>query len=288
MLNHTSGWGHYWDHPYYQKHLNEFETHADFLEFIKTIPLQFNPGRQYQYSNVGYLLLGAIIEKVSGQSYEAFIKSKVFSPIGMKTATIAKTNDNHYAIPYTLSKQQISHTQRGWADGGAYSCLNDLGLLLKEVFIAQRYCSENMIKELLDGFREEEDELFEITGGFPGSSTALMYHEPSGYALLVLSNLDPPMAEEVAKSIINLILEKELENEIIKVQGSTFNHENGEAIAYTNIGILNKGIGTASKADGKFLLEIPAKHVNDTLVFSALGYQRVFCPNIRIGQGTID
>ena len=58
------------------------------IEYMKGQPLDFDPGSAYAYSNFGYLLLGRIIEKISGKPYEAFVKSTVLEPIGIRTMTV--------------------------------------------------------------------------------------------------------------------------------------------------------------------------------------------------------
>lgn len=63
----------------------DFETltKKDFLQNSLNTPLEFNPGERYQYSNIGYSMLAAIIEEVSGLSYEAYVNKKLFKPVGM-------------------------------------------------------------------------------------------------------------------------------------------------------------------------------------------------------------
>jgi N-acyl-D-amino-acid deacylase len=56
------------------------------------IPLDFNPGERYAYSNFGYCLLGRIIEKTTGKNYETYVKEYVFAPLGIRTARIGKTH----------------------------------------------------------------------------------------------------------------------------------------------------------------------------------------------------
>ncbi len=73
----------------------------DIIHYMTHQPLQSEPGERYAYSNFGYCILGRVIEKVSGQAYEAFVQKQVFEPIGVKhtqlghTLTAAK-NETHY------------------------------------------------------------------------------------------------------------------------------------------------------------------------------------------------
>ncbi len=80
-------------------------TPIDFIEFFKREHLDFVPGTEYSYSNSGYFLLGYIIEKVSGVSYQEYIQENIFSPAGMT---------NSY---YGDSKRIINNRAKGYAMG---------------------------------------------------------------------------------------------------------------------------------------------------------------------------
>ncbi len=58
-------------------------SHADIVKYVTAKPLDFEPGSKMSYSNYGYMLLGRVIEKVSGQSYESYVKSKLLAPLGI-------------------------------------------------------------------------------------------------------------------------------------------------------------------------------------------------------------
>jgi CubicO group peptidase (beta-lactamase class C family) len=85
LLNHTSGIPSYTDDP---KFFGDYSrNHYAVDEFVKKFcsgDLQFEPGAKFHYDNSGYFLLGAILEHVSGKTYEALLKEKIFDPLGMK------------------------------------------------------------------------------------------------------------------------------------------------------------------------------------------------------------
>jgi len=83
LLNHTSGIVSFTGKPGYLEHMAEDMTAAAIIDGFKNDPLDFEPGTRYKYNNSGYLLLGAIIEKVSGQSYADFLAQRIFKPLGM-------------------------------------------------------------------------------------------------------------------------------------------------------------------------------------------------------------
>lgn len=107
LLTHTSGIKNYTDMPEQAKISKEDRPLADQIAFFKDQPMEFKPGERWSYSNSGYLLLGAVIEKVSGQSYEAFLQRHIFDRLGMA--------DTHYDM---LAK--IIHGRAaGYSNGAA-------------------------------------------------------------------------------------------------------------------------------------------------------------------------
>src|SRR6185312_10726698 len=91
LLSHTSGipdyeTGHLVD-------LHKEYSEADLLKFAETLPLDFPPGEKWKYSNTGYVLLGIIIHKASGQFYGDLLHERVFVPLGMRTARIISEED---------------------------------------------------------------------------------------------------------------------------------------------------------------------------------------------------
>ncbi|MCM2256040.1 MAG: serine hydrolase [Vicinamibacteria bacterium] len=87
LLTHSSGIQSYTDIPGWMKDkiLPDLKP-LELIDGFKKEPMQFAPGAQFRYNNSGYVMLGAILEKASGQSYEAFLKQRIFEPLGMKGA----------------------------------------------------------------------------------------------------------------------------------------------------------------------------------------------------------
>lgn len=83
LLTHTSGIVSYTSKPAYSETMTQDMTVARMIDSFKNDPLDFEPGSQYRYNNSGYFLLGAIIEKISGQSYASFLEQRIFQPLGM-------------------------------------------------------------------------------------------------------------------------------------------------------------------------------------------------------------
>ena len=84
LLTHTSGIPNYTDLPDFPALIGTPATLDQLIARFRSLPLQFTPGARWSYSNSGYILLGAVIERVSGQSYSAFLQDHIFTPLGMR------------------------------------------------------------------------------------------------------------------------------------------------------------------------------------------------------------
>lgn len=100
LLNHTSGIKSYTSMPDFMKMMRKDMGVKELVDVFKNEKMDFKPGEQYRYNNSGYILLGAIIEKVSGKSYEEFIDEKIFKALGMK--------DSYYGNPGRIIKKRAA------------------------------------------------------------------------------------------------------------------------------------------------------------------------------------
>lgn len=83
LLTHTSGIKSHTDMPEFFKHIRMDMSVDEMIAVFKDQPMQFAPGEHWAYNNSGFFLLGAIIEKVSGQAYAQFLQERIFNPLGM-------------------------------------------------------------------------------------------------------------------------------------------------------------------------------------------------------------
>jgi len=109
LLTHTSGIPSYTGKPSYMADMAKDMTVAEMIDTFKNDPLEFAPGAVWRYDNSGYFLLGAIIEKVSGQTYAAFLQQRIFTPLGM-THTAYEGHERR-AFPHA---QGYSPDATGW------------------------------------------------------------------------------------------------------------------------------------------------------------------------------
>ena len=85
ILSHTSGYQDYWPQDYVMPSMLQPTTAQHILDTWGKKPLDYEPGTRYQYSNTGYVIAGAIIEKASGMPLLQFLRDRVFKPLGMET-----------------------------------------------------------------------------------------------------------------------------------------------------------------------------------------------------------
>ncbi len=151
LLNHTSGTPNYTSFPKFFKEMSRNpHTPTEMVETFADSTLNFTPGERFAYSNSGYILLGAIIEKVTGKSYETVLQQKIFDPLKMKDSGY----DHHNVI---LKKRATGYEMKGsipenspyidmstpYAAGSLYSTVEDLYLwdqaLYTEKLLPKKY-----------------------------------------------------------------------------------------------------------------------------------------------------
>src|SRR5579862_1480948 len=130
LLSHTGGFTDYPDNFDMRKDYTE----ADLLKIVEGIPLAFPPGTKWSYSNLGFLTLGILIHKVTGQFYGDFLQERIFKPLGMSTtriiseADIVPNRSAGYRLVHGELKNQewVSPTLNTTADGALYFSILDL------------------------------------------------------------------------------------------------------------------------------------------------------------------
>jgi CubicO group peptidase (beta-lactamase class C family) len=163
LLSHTSGLINYTeDEEIWPLRVKETSP----IELIKTFikkPLKFFPGSRYSYSNSGYVLLGFIIEKVSGLSYGTFLKQHIFDPLHMFSTQYNLSTKETKIKGYSLTEGKerieasVHHPSFAYAAGGIYSTVEDLFLWDNQLFTYQLLTSESLNKMIdIHCFTNEE------------------------------------------------------------------------------------------------------------------------------------
>jgi CubicO group peptidase (beta-lactamase class C family) len=133
LLTHTSGIPNFTSFPDYSSTEAIPTTPEKLVARFRDKPLDFQPGEKWQYSNSGYILLGYLIEKISGQSYADFVQQNIFQPLGMKDSGYDSNSTviGHRASGYTTGAHGMVNA--GYVDmsipfsaGALYSTTEDL------------------------------------------------------------------------------------------------------------------------------------------------------------------
>lgn len=129
LLTHTSGVKNYTAMATFKEIMATDMTVEQMIDFFRCEPLEFEPGSRFAYSNSGYFLLGAIIERVSGQSYASFMAQRIFEPLGM-TRTAYEGHERRpgqKAVGYSrMNKAPAVSMTQPYAAGALAATVDDL------------------------------------------------------------------------------------------------------------------------------------------------------------------
>ncbi len=188
---------------------SRFQSNHDYYLFVAPQPISFKPGERTVYCNGCYVVLGEIVAKVSGMSYERYVEQHVFAKAGMQTAGFLAYGDPKVAPGYTrtspgapLTPAIDRHGHHGSAAGGAYATAGDLlafdNALRTHVLLdatTTAWYFDNPADETLPRARDP----LGIAGGAPGANASL---ESNGtWTVVTLGNLDPPNAVRVGTTL---------------------------------------------------------------------------------------
>ena len=223
LLTHTSGLGDIFG-PEFDQRKNELREVRDYLSLFADKPLRFEPGAGWSYSNAGFIVLGLVVEKLSGQSYYDYVQQHIYDRAGMKLSGSFPKTDKiaNLAVGYMKqgpSAQLVSNFEtlpwRGMSAGGGDSTVGDL-LRFAEALRGHKLLGPQLTEMVITGktqpgpdadskyaygFEDERVAGHRIVGhggGAPGMNGKLDIYLDGGYTVVVLANLDPPAAQGVA------------------------------------------------------------------------------------------
>ena len=228
LLTHTSGMGSYWNDKYAARRTSLTTVGAHLPLFIGE-PLAFAPGEKFQYSNAGYMVLGAIIEKTSGENYFDYVQHNIYEPAGMSSTGFYEGDGKlaDVAIGYTKegTTDERENTDlrdvKGGPAGGGYSTVGDL-LKFHTALRDHKLLNQEYTKIVTTGKVEAGgpigkyaygfgDKMFAgkhivgHNGGAPGIAANFEMYPELGYTAILLMNCDPPAMMPVIMKIRQLI-----------------------------------------------------------------------------------
>jgi CubicO group peptidase (beta-lactamase class C family) len=230
LLTHTSGLGDYFEKPGYEAAKERLKTPWDYVLFTAADPLAFAPGTDVKYSNTGFMVLGGIIERLSGQHFTEYVRRHIFQPAGMANSGYNETDAEvaDLAIPYHSNGWDPAfrgepgrspllwagagrRTGQGGPAGGGYSTVEDL-FKFAAALRGSRLLGPAYTRRVLSGEGEigafgalqlthrygflyqagAGERTLGHSGAYPGVSGELAMFLDRHLTLVSLSNLDPP------------------------------------------------------------------------------------------------
>ena len=218
LADHSSGLGDFFRDSKNPEYLNNVKSIDDVLNAVKNEQLQFAPGSKVQYSNSGYVVLAAVIEKVCGKSLEVVLKEKIFDKTGMKSTGFSvnvidiEGKAKGYLSNQIGPKQDNSDMNLiGAGAGGIYSTTGDMNrfaqslindnILLSDESKVSLFNSPLFPVQYKDWNEFSSMGRFAIAGGAPGISAVFGINMEKKYVMVVLSNFDEGTAEEVSQRL---------------------------------------------------------------------------------------
>jgi CubicO group peptidase (beta-lactamase class C family) len=233
LLNHTSGTPNYTSFPNFFKELSRNPyTPTEMVRMYADSILDFTPGERFSYSNSGYITLGAIIEKVTGKSYEEVLQEKIFTPLKMNNSGY----DHHNTI---LKKRAAGYEMKGskpenapyidmstpYAAGSMYSTVEDLFIwdqaLYTEKLLPKKY-RDMMYEKYVPAFGQyygygwsvgyfpvgntkDSTEIIGHGGGINGFNTLITRMPKEKSTIILLNNTGRAPLEDITVAINGIL-----------------------------------------------------------------------------------
>jgi D-alanyl-D-alanine carboxypeptidase len=212
LLRHRSGLGDYLSHPEFEADPDRFTQTADFLPLARKQSPAFEPGTAMRYSNLGFVLLGAIVEAVPGQGYHEVIHDLVFRPAEMGTAGPTggpEAARRYHRMPGEWMRVDDQYPEYGTPAGGSFAAAADL-VHFVDALLDHRLLNERNTALLLNDFDPAAADRglpaqFEFAGGADGVNAVLLVRPAERETIVVLSNTEPFPLERVARRVQSLL-----------------------------------------------------------------------------------
>jgi CubicO group peptidase (beta-lactamase class C family) len=218
LLTHTSGIPSFTSFPDLATRQLQAMTPQQLVDWFRDKPLEFEPGTKWNYSNSGYVLLGYLIEKISGQSYADFVQQNIFTPLGMKDSGYDSNSAiiEHRAAGYAPGKNGPENA--GYVNmtiplsaGALYSTTEDL-LRWEQGLFGGKLLSPASLVKMTTPFKQDyafglgvatQDghKMIAHNGGIEGFNTSLAYYPDDKLVVAVLGNLNGNAPDAIASAL---------------------------------------------------------------------------------------
>lgn len=228
LLGHTSGIPNFTADPTFVVWSSSPRTPAEELAYFKDKPLDFAPGSKYSYSNSNFEVLGVILEKVSGHSYNELLRTRLFDPLGMAdtgldadSLILPKRALGYANEDGTLVYARSESLSVPWAAGSLYSTTGDL-LKWEHGLFGGKVLSAASLKAMttpglggyglgIEATTHDGFHLIQHDGGIEGFTTHMAWVPERQIAIIVLSNVASPAPPAMGAQLLDLALGKSVE-----------------------------------------------------------------------------
>jgi len=209
--------------------VNQYKELNDYVSILSQSELSFTPGSGTQYSNAGYLLLGLVIEEITGMSYHHYVKENVFLPVGMQNTDFYTLDQiiPNLAIGCTGVKDNWKKCEsninmlpfRGNSAEGGYSTVEDMALFFQALsqgkLLSAKYVNYILTQQIgVNESKAVQEGQLTMQGGAPGVNCCLSYNAKTDELVIVLGNYDPPIATNAFRKIRDKLQNMELDKTI--------------------------------------------------------------------------
>jgi CubicO group peptidase (beta-lactamase class C family) len=287
LLTHTSGIPDFNGDEYKAWSVAE-ATAENSVRRFRDKPLSFEPGSQHRYSNCGYLVLGFLIERISGKPYGDFLREKIFTRLKMNdsgvdshSAVITNRAAGYYPGPdESLVNAPYVNTTFAHAAGAIYSTTEDLFRWTQGLFGGKLLSAESL-KKMTTPFKDDyafgigiakagNHKLFMHGGHIEGFRSALAYSPDEQMTVAVLSNLDESEPELVEKQLTALLRGEAL---ILPSERREMKVPEDSLLKFTGIYEIAPGTNAiVSTAKGRLLVQFPGDSPHELRAESPLRF----------------
>ena len=214
LLTHTSGIPNFTSLPEYATLKNTNTTVDKTVAVFRDKPLTFPVGEKMQYSNSGYLVLGSVIEKLSGGSYATFVQDNIFTPLGMtdsgydsNSRLIARRASGYISGPAAMVNAGYVHMSVPHAAGALYSTTGDL-LKWEQALFGGKLLSAASLQKMLTPNKSDYAYGLVIrapngrkqvwhNGGIDGFNASMAHYPDSKFTIVVLGNVNGAVPDQL-------------------------------------------------------------------------------------------
>ena len=224
LLQHRSGFADIFNNEYFETYRSLININ-DKLPLLIDKPLISEPGKEYNYSNYGYIVLGAILEKLEKKSFQLIINENVLNVIKADNTKYALTENviekarSYHFNPLGEKIDKTDSLENITPDGGMYSTAYDLALFYSKLLYSNKLLNDQSKAMMSNGYKESikpwsefldsDTARWRAYGGGPGVSAAVELLIKDKLMVIALANTDDVVAERITQRVIEVYQKKQ-------------------------------------------------------------------------------